>query len=290
MPGRQRLCGGGRRGHDGAHLPRDAAELDLGRRRQHHGDRPAARLAQGRYAAMCLLAELRIGARHGTGARPPDRRSCHERMDAMSTETEARRLSQDIALAMQAACCASRLRPPWSGAFCDSRLGGRRFGARCSAPSAPAADLIDAILAACDATRVPDECCAICACPPDDGPACAVVRHCSPSTRWTPARCTRCCACARRYSWSSRPAVFQDIDGLDPQALHLTGWSADGLVAYARCFPAGVSFAEASIGRVVTSGAARGAGWGHLLIDAGVAGGACALGPAAGPDRRAAHA
>ncbi|MBP6850164.1 MAG: GNAT family N-acetyltransferase [Rhodoferax sp.] len=61
--------------------------------------------------------------------------------------------------------------------------------------------------------------------------------------------------------------VFQDIDGLDPQALHLTGWSADGLVAYARCFPAGVSFAEASIGRVVTSGAARGAGWGHLLID-----------------------
>ena len=61
--------------------------------------------------------------------------------------------------------------------------------------------------------------------------------------------------------------VFLDIDGLDPQALHLTGWSADGLVAYARCFPAGVSFAEASIGRVVTSGAARGAGWGHLLID-----------------------
>ena len=46
MPGRQRLRRGGRRGRDGAHLPRDAAELDLGRRRQHHGAGPAARAAQ----------------------------------------------------------------------------------------------------------------------------------------------------------------------------------------------------------------------------------------------------
>lgn len=61
--------------------------------------------------------------------------------------------------------------------------------------------------------------------------------------------------------------VFQDIDGLDPQALHLLGWHDGSLVAYARCFPAGVTFPEASIGRVVTHGAARGAGWGHLLID-----------------------
>jgi ElaA protein len=61
--------------------------------------------------------------------------------------------------------------------------------------------------------------------------------------------------------------VFQDVDGLDPQALHLLGWQGAELVAYARCFPAGVSFAEASIGRVVTRGSARGAGWGHLLID-----------------------
>ena len=61
--------------------------------------------------------------------------------------------------------------------------------------------------------------------------------------------------------------VFQDVDGLDPQALHLLGWHGAELVAYARCFPAGVSFAEASIGRVVTRGSARGAGWGHLLID-----------------------
>lgn len=60
--------------------------------------------------------------------------------------------------------------------------------------------------------------------------------------------------------------AFQDLDGLDAQALHLLGWQADRLVAYARCFPAGVSFAEASIGRVVTHPSARGAGLGHLLI------------------------
>lgn len=60
--------------------------------------------------------------------------------------------------------------------------------------------------------------------------------------------------------------AFQDVDGLDPQALHLLGWHGTELVAYARCFPAGVTFAEASIGRVVTRGSARGAGWGHLLI------------------------
>jgi len=60
--------------------------------------------------------------------------------------------------------------------------------------------------------------------------------------------------------------AFQDVDGLDPQALHLLGWHGGELVAYARCFPAGVAFAEASIGRVVTRGSARGAGWGHLLI------------------------
>lgn len=60
--------------------------------------------------------------------------------------------------------------------------------------------------------------------------------------------------------------VFQDMDGADNRALHLLGTHAGALVAYARCFPAGVSFAEASIGRVVTRSSARGQGLGHLLI------------------------
>ncbi len=65
--------------------------------------------------------------------------------------------------------------------------------------------------------------------------------------------------------------VFQDIDGADPQALHLLGSHGGQLLAYARCFPPGVKFVEASIGRVVTRPAARGGGLGHVLIDQAVA-------------------
>ena len=96
--------------------------------------------------------------------------------------------------------------------------------------------------------------------------------------------------------------VFLDIDGLDPQAMHLLGFrvavgsaqvkeepakrvgdteqsplphgvpatrtkaDASELVAYVRCFPAGIAFTEASIGRVVTKLSARGGGLGHLLM------------------------
>ncbi len=60
---------------------------------------------------------------------------------------------------------------------------------------------------------------------------------------------------------------FQDMDGADAQAMHLLGSQRGPLLAYARCFPAGIKFAEASIGRVVTRQSARGLGLGHLLID-----------------------
>ena len=64
--------------------------------------------------------------------------------------------------------------------------------------------------------------------------------------------------------------VFLDMDGMDDQAMHLLGTHVtDGKpqpVAYVRCFPQGVSFAEASIGRVATHPSARGGGLGHLLM------------------------
>jgi ElaA protein len=60
--------------------------------------------------------------------------------------------------------------------------------------------------------------------------------------------------------------AFQDVDGTDPQALHLLGTRAGQLLAYARCFAPGIKFAEASIGRVVTDPAQRGTGLGHALI------------------------
>jgi ElaA protein len=65
--------------------------------------------------------------------------------------------------------------------------------------------------------------------------------------------------------------VFQDIDGRDDQALHLLGEAPDDagrtqLLAYARLLPAGTTFPEASIGRVVTASSTRGSGLGHTLM------------------------
>jgi ElaA protein len=65
--------------------------------------------------------------------------------------------------------------------------------------------------------------------------------------------------------------VFLDMDGLDPQCLHVLGEvvDADGrphLHASTRLVPPGLAFAEASIGRVVTAPSARGGGIGHALM------------------------
>ena len=60
--------------------------------------------------------------------------------------------------------------------------------------------------------------------------------------------------------------IFQDLDGADDQAMHLLGRLGGQLVAYARCFPAGVKYAEASIGRVITRSSARASGMGHVLM------------------------
>jgi ElaA protein len=68
--------------------------------------------------------------------------------------------------------------------------------------------------------------------------------------------------------------VFQDMDGADAQAMHLLGRLAEGpgqLVAYARCFAAGIKFAESSIGRVVTHDVVRGSGAGHVLLQKAMA-------------------
>ncbi|MFN3570171.1 MAG: GNAT family N-acetyltransferase [Polaromonas sp.] len=60
--------------------------------------------------------------------------------------------------------------------------------------------------------------------------------------------------------------IFQDMDGSDAEAIHLLGNTDGLLVAYARCFAAGVKFAEASIGRVITRQMQRGSGLGHELM------------------------
>ena len=60
--------------------------------------------------------------------------------------------------------------------------------------------------------------------------------------------------------------VFQDVDGADPKAWHLLGYSGDELVVYCRLLPAGVKFDEPSIGRVITAPSVRGTGMGRVLM------------------------
>ncbi len=60
--------------------------------------------------------------------------------------------------------------------------------------------------------------------------------------------------------------AFLDADGLDGQGLHLCGYNSEGLVAYARLHASGVVREQAMIGRVLTSPAVRGRGYGRLLM------------------------
>lgn len=61
--------------------------------------------------------------------------------------------------------------------------------------------------------------------------------------------------------------VFQDMDNKDQQSHHLMGWIGVDLVAYVRILPAGLSYAEPSIGRVVSDPRYRGQGAGRALME-----------------------
>ena len=79
-----------------------------------------------------------------------------------------------------------------------------------------------------------------------------------------------------QHIYAARQAVFVleqrclylDVDGLDELAWHLAAWSTQQAwpLAYARLFPPGVKYAEASIGRVLTTPLARSHGWGRALV------------------------
>jgi ElaA protein len=60
--------------------------------------------------------------------------------------------------------------------------------------------------------------------------------------------------------------VFLDMDNKDQHCDHLMCWEDNKLVAYARIVPAGISYGESSIGRIVSSPSARGQGLGKDLL------------------------
>ncbi len=65
---------------------------------------------------------------------------------------------------------------------------------------------------------------------------------------------------------------YQELDGLDALASHV--WAEDGdgsILAYARVLPPGASYAEPSIGRVLTTLTGRGRGLGRALMERALA-------------------
>ncbi|WP_164014583.1 GNAT family N-acetyltransferase [Pyxidicoccus trucidator] len=71
-------------------------------------------------------------------------------------------------------------------------------------------------------------------------------------------------------------SIYQDVDGLDAESLHLLAYEdADGapyLAGYLRILPPGLKFPGASsLGRVVTSPRARRRGLGRELVERGLA-------------------
>src|SRR5579863_6710931 len=60
--------------------------------------------------------------------------------------------------------------------------------------------------------------------------------------------------------------VFLDMDNKDFVCHHLIGRKEKQLLGYSRIVPPGISYAESSIGRIVSSPAARGLGIGQELL------------------------
>jgi ElaA protein len=93
----------------------------------------------------------------------------------------------------------------------------------------------------------------------------------SPFNELTPGELYAVMEVRQRVFIVEQQCVYLDADGSDHLALHLLGWRStpDGLLlsAYARLFPPGVKYEEASLGRILTHPAARGSGLGKALMN-----------------------
>ena len=79
---------------------------------------------------------------------------------------------------------------------------------------------------------------------------------------------------ARQLVFSvEQDCAYLDADGHDENAWHVAAWASGERVprAYARLIPPGIKYDEPSIGRVITTSAARGTGLGRELVRRAVA-------------------
>jgi ElaA protein len=93
---------------------------------------------------------------------------------------------------------------------------------------------------------------------------------CLPFSALTPSQLHDALALRAAVFVVEQACIFQDVDGLDPHALHLL--ADDGALAgYARILPPGTRFDVTSIGRLVVAPRARGTGLGRQLVEEAIA-------------------
>lgn len=118
--------------------------------------------------------------------------------------------------------------------------------------------------------------------PPSGAPSVSsVLRHAPLSPAWRLCRFEVLDVFELAAIYRARQEVFSveqncaylDVDGLDLDCHHLAAWGPDRAVplAYARIVDPGFKYAEPSIGRVLTTAAARGTGLGRELVRRAVA-------------------
>ncbi|MDP4788647.1 MAG: GNAT family N-acetyltransferase [Haliea sp.] len=63
---------------------------------------------------------------------------------------------------------------------------------------------------------------------------------------------------------------YRDLDNFDAQSWHMRYVEDNQPLAYQRCLPPGLAYAESSLGRIAVPAAARGAGLGRELVQRGI--------------------
>lgn len=87
----------------------------------------------------------------------------------------------------------------------------------------------------------------------------------------SPAQLYAILALRQRVFVVEQRCAYLDTDGVDSVSRHLWAEHGGAIVAYLRIVPAGVKFAELSIGRVITAPEVRGTGLGRELMRRGIA-------------------
>lgn len=64
--------------------------------------------------------------------------------------------------------------------------------------------------------------------------------------------------------------LYEDIDGMDPDCLHLMHGQDDELIAYLRIVPPGLHFKNPALGRIIVTPKYRGGSTGPSLIHEGI--------------------